>query len=60
MNADKSKGKTCLGFDRGCRAVAETTHHHAFIGVHRRSSAVNLPFVFSNPSSEVTPPAGTK
>jgi hypothetical protein len=36
MDADKPEGKVKAGLVRGCRAIAEATHHPAFIGVHRR------------------------
>jgi hypothetical protein len=45
MNADKSKGKLVLVQD--FVVAAEATRTQAFIGVHRRSSAVN-PLLTSN------------
>jgi hypothetical protein len=42
MDADESKGK--LGSGSGRQAIAAATNPHAFIGVHRRPSAVDLPF----------------
>jgi hypothetical protein len=42
MNADKSKGRMVLV--QGFVVAAEATHTKGFIGVHRRSSAVNSLF----------------
>jgi hypothetical protein len=42
MNADKSKARS--GLVRILSMIVAGTNHQGFIGVHRRSSAVNLLF----------------